>query len=57
MRLLAVTAGPTAQGRITEADQVVGRISLDGTLGFIVFTSLFFGAPVGLGPCRRPLGG
>jgi hypothetical protein len=32
MRLLAVTAGPDAQGRITEADQVVGRISLDGSL-------------------------
>jgi hypothetical protein len=47
MRLLAVTAGPDAQGRITEADQVVGRISLDGTLGFIVFTSLFFGAASG----------
>jgi hypothetical protein len=27
MRLLAVTAGPDAQGRITEADQVVGRIT------------------------------
>jgi hypothetical protein len=47
MRLLAVTAGPDAQGQITEADQVVGRISLDGTLGFIVFTGLFFGAASG----------
>jgi hypothetical protein len=47
MRLLAVTAGPDAQGRITEADQIVGRISLDGTLGFIVFTGLFFGAASG----------
>jgi hypothetical protein len=47
MRLLAVTAGPTAQGRITEADQVVGRISAEGTLGFIVFTGLFFGATSG----------
>jgi hypothetical protein len=47
MRLLVVTAGPDAQGRITEADQVVGRISLDGTLGFIVFTGLFFGAASG----------
>jgi hypothetical protein len=44
MRLLAVTAGPGAQGRITEADQVVGRISVDGTLGFVVFTGVFFGA-------------
>ena len=47
MRLLAVTAGPTAQGRITEADQVVGHISAEGTLGFIVFTGLFFGAASG----------
>jgi hypothetical protein len=47
MRLLAVTAGPEAQGQITEADQVVGRISVDGTLGFIIFTGLFFGAASG----------
>jgi hypothetical protein len=33
MRLLAVTAGADAQGRITEAEQVVGRISVDDTLG------------------------
>ena len=44
MRLLAVTAGPGAQGSITEADQVVGRISVDGTIGFIVFTGVLFGA-------------
>jgi hypothetical protein len=48
MRLLAVTAGPDAQGRITEADQVVGRISVDGTLGFVVFTGLFFGLATGV---------
>jgi hypothetical protein len=48
MRLLAVTAGPTAQGRVTEADQVVGRISVDGTLGFVVFTGLFVGLVTGV---------
>jgi hypothetical protein len=37
MRLLAVTAGDDAQGRITEADEVVGRIKLDGTIGLYVF--------------------
>ena len=37
MRLLAVTAGDDAQGRITEADEVVGRIELDGTIGLYVF--------------------
>jgi hypothetical protein len=47
MRLLAVTAGDGAQGRITEADQVVGRISVEGTLGFVLFTALFFGTATG----------
>jgi hypothetical protein len=47
MRLLAVTAGADAQGRITEAEQIVGRISVDGTLGFVVFTGLFFGLASG----------
>jgi hypothetical protein len=48
MRLLAVTAGPAAQGNITEAGQVVGRISVDGTIGFIVFTALFLGLASGV---------
>jgi hypothetical protein len=48
MRLLAVTAGPTAQGRVTEAEEVVGRISVDGTLGFVVFTGLFVGLATGV---------
>ena len=47
MRLLAVTAGDEAQGRLTEAEQIVGRISVDGTLGFIIFTGLFFGLASG----------
>ena len=37
MRLLAVTAGDAAQGRITEADEVVGSVNVDGTLALIVF--------------------
>jgi hypothetical protein len=48
MRLLAVTAGPDAQGRVTEADQVVGRTSVDGTLGFVVFTGLLVGLVTGV---------
>jgi hypothetical protein len=48
MRLLAVTAGPAAQGRITEAEQVVGRITVDGTIGFILFTGVFVGLSTGL---------
>ena len=47
MRLLAVTSGDDAQGRITEANEVVGRISADGTIGFVVFTALFFGSATG----------
>jgi hypothetical protein len=43
MRLLAATAGDDAQGAVTEADQIVGTISADGTISFIVFTALFFG--------------
>lgn len=47
MRLLAATS-PQAQGRITEADQVIGRITFEGTLGFVVFVGLPFGVLVGL---------
>ena len=43
MRLLAATS-PDAEGSLTEADQIVGRISVDGTLGFFVFV----GVPAGL---------
>lgn len=37
MRLLAVTAGDEAQGRITEADEIVGKIDLGGTVGLLLF--------------------
>ena len=47
MRLLAVTAGDSSQGLITEADQVVGEISLGGTLGLLVFAGIGFGAVTG----------
>ena len=43
MRLLAVTAGDAAQGRITEAEEVVGDITLDGTIGFVLFNGIFGG--------------
>jgi hypothetical protein len=38
-----VTGGDGAQGRITEAEEEVGRISLDGTIGFVLFTGVFLG--------------
>ena len=47
MRLLAATAGDAAQGQVTEADEVVGTISTGGTIGFVVFTAVFFGAASG----------
>lgn len=43
MRLLAVTSGDRAQGRITEADEVVGEVTVGDTIGFIVFGGLFAG--------------
>jgi hypothetical protein len=59
MRLLAVTAGDDAQGRITEADEVVGRISLDGTIGLLVFGGILPGLLSGAiyVVCRRWLPG
>ncbi|MGH2809159.1 MAG: hypothetical protein ACRDKT_17985 [Actinomycetota bacterium] len=48
MRLLAVTAPESAQGRITEADEVVGLISTDGTIGFIIFIGILFGVLIGI---------
>ena len=48
MRLLAVTAGERAQGRVTEAEEVVGRITVAGTIGLVIFVGLFGGAILGL---------
>jgi len=47
MRLLAATAGDAAQGRLTEAEEIVGRVSVGGTIGFIVFVALFLGLASG----------
>ncbi len=43
MRLLAVTGGEAAQGRLTEADEIVGRITVDGTISFVTFNGVFGG--------------
>lgn len=48
MRLLAITADEAAQGRITEAEEVVGRITLDGTVGFVLFFGAFGGLVTGI---------
>lgn len=43
MRLLAATAGLSAQGKITEAEEVVGNIDLDGTIGLYLFGGILPG--------------
>jgi hypothetical protein len=43
MRLLAANSGDDAQGRVTEAEEIVGAITVDGTIGFIIFVGLFGG--------------
>ena len=48
MRLLAVTAGDAAQGRVTEAEETVGRITVDGTIGLVLFVGLFGGLLVAI---------
>jgi hypothetical protein len=41
MRLMAATSGRAAQGKLTEAEEVVGDITFDGSLGFDIFAGLF----------------
>ena len=41
MRLLAVTS-PEATGRLTEAQAIVGEITFEGTIGYLVFGALPF---------------
>lgn len=43
MRLLAVTGGDEAQGKLTEADQIIGSITVDGTIGLYVFGGILPG--------------
>lgn len=59
MRLLAVTGGDDAQGRITEADEVVGKIELGGTIGLVIFGGILPGLLSGAIylVCRRLLPG
>ena len=43
MRVLAATSGDAAQGRITDAEEVVGEVTVDGTIGLVVFVGGFGG--------------
>ncbi len=40
MRVLAATSGNGAQGLLTDAEEVVGEITLSGTIGFIAFVGV-----------------
>jgi hypothetical protein len=57
MRLLAVTAGADAQGRLTEADEVVGTVDVSGTVALWLFGGVLPGMLSGLAyvVCRRLL--
>jgi hypothetical protein len=44
MRVIAVTSDERAQGRLTEANEVVGEVTVDGTILFVVFIGLFAGS-------------
>jgi hypothetical protein len=48
MRLLAATSGPSAQGLITQADETVGEVTLNGTLALVVFGGLALGVAGGV---------
>jgi hypothetical protein len=40
MRIMAATSGASAQGRITQADEVVGRVTSGGTVGLLIFVGI-----------------
>ena len=44
MRLMAATSGSAAQGKLTEAEEVVGEITLGGSVGFVIFVGLILRA-------------
>jgi len=48
MRVMAATSGAAAQGRITQADEVVGKVTGNGTVGLLLFVGIGLGV-VGAG--------
>lgn len=49
MRVLAATSGAAAQGRLTDADEVVGEITSGGSISIILFVGVFGGLIAALG--------
>lgn len=43
MRITAATSAPSVQGRLTEAGERIGEITLGGTVGFLLFVGLLGG--------------
>jgi hypothetical protein len=43
MRIMAATSGLVAQGKVTEAEEVVGRVTSGGTIGLLIFVGIFGG--------------
>ena len=43
MRILAATSPDSVQGGLTEAEEVIGDVTLSGTLGLVVFVGIFGG--------------
>ncbi len=47
MRVLAATS-PSAQGLLTDAEERVGEVSVDGTVGLVAFLAIFSALPAGV---------
>lgn len=43
MRIMAATSPAAAQGKVTDAGEIVGRVTSGGTVGLIIFVGLLFG--------------
>ena len=48
MKLIALAAGPSAIGRVTANENVVGDLTFSGTLSIVIFSGILFGIIGGL---------
>ena len=49
MRVMAATSGDAAQGKLTEAEEIVGDVTFGGSLDFVLFVGLIVPAAAALG--------
>jgi hypothetical protein len=47
MRILAVTSGDAVQGAFSDDAEEIGRITAEGTIGFVIIVGMIFGAAGG----------